>query len=128
MVDWTPGPWRPARVTQFWLFIILYPAVKLFGLSIAVARLLRSGVWRWHAMPPPIPQPFVRRIEVALQRSAPAAYCFSCLGTKLTVPVKGLLGAKRVLVHHPAIRVHHGVCHVCEHWEQVISAVVEHRT
>jgi hypothetical protein len=68
-------------------------------------------------------QTLPQRIEVELQQGAPGAYCFPCLATKLTVPVKELLDAAQLLVLDPNIRVHQGACHLCERWERVIRLI-----
>jgi hypothetical protein len=113
------------RMTQLGLFIVLYPAVRLLGLSLTLARMLRSGirsgVWQWRN--PTASNPFVSQIEVVLQQSAPAALCVPCLATKLAVPEKELRGAARLLTPHPDIRVHFGACHVCQRWERVIRMI-----
>jgi hypothetical protein len=63
------------------------------------------------------------RIKAALRHSAPAGYCFPCVGAKLAIPTKEILDAAQLLVLDPSIRVHQGACLACERWERVIRFI-----
>jgi hypothetical protein len=113
---------------QLALFVVLYPAVRLFGFGLAAALMLRSRLCAdaWSRRDEPAPRrrsPFVSQIEAVLQQAGPAAFCFPCLATRLALPEKQLRVATRFLRLRPDIRVHLGACHICQRWERVIRMV-----
>jgi hypothetical protein len=107
------------RMTRLAVFTVLYPAVRLFGLGLAVARTLRSG----HRSGARHSSPFVPQIEALIRQTIPTAICFPCLGTKLALPENEIRVAARVLAHRPDFRVHVDACHICQRWERVIRKV-----
>jgi hypothetical protein len=115
------------RMIQLVLFVVLYPAVRLFGFGLAAARMVRSrlreGAWPRPEPGPRSRSPFVSQIEAVLQHTGPAAFCLPCLATRLALPEKQLRVATRFLRLHPDIRVHVGACHICQRWERVIRMV-----